>query len=282
VVIVVPNSLHVDFALKAIEAGKHFFLEKPFATTKEDSKKLQEALKGKDLTTKLDYILIHYDEQENLKKLVKQGAFGEMGSILFTYRHPINVSESEEQIWKLKREKSGGAIPMGICHAISCAVYQVDSDPVTVIARSSKPKLRAFDYDTQYDIMVEFENGVVGVIQGNIDFAEKYDARHTIIGTEGQFDYTPYNPLESRIFWSSQKLNREYSPDPDFAQHHLDSGDVWKHQCGRTVMEFVKHAVKGEKDPLLGLESSLVRRTEAIIWAAEESVQNNSRSISVA
>ena len=155
-------------------------------------------------------------------------------------------------------------------------VFQVDSDPVTVICKSTPPKLRKFDYDTQQDIIVVFENGVTSLIQGNIDFAEKYDARHTIIGTEGQFDYTPYNPMTSRVCWSSKKLKREYAPDSDFARHHLDSGDVWKHQCGRTVKEFVKHVLNNEKDLLLGFESSLVRRTEAIIWAAEESARKGS------
>lgn len=279
VVVAVPNSLHVRFAIQALEAEKHLFLEKPFATQKEDSRRLLEAAEQSSVTTKLDYILCHYDEQEKLRNLIAQDAFGTIASTLFTYRHPITVSESAEQVWKLQKEKTGGAIPMGICHAVSATVMQVNSDPVTVISRSSPPLVRSFDYDTQHDIMVIFENRAVSIIQGNIDFAEKYDARHTIIGTEGQFDYNPFNPMESRVMWSSKKLGREFGPDPDFAQHHLDSGDVWKHQCARTVSAFVDHALKGEKDPLLGLESPLVRRTESIIWAAEESALKGSAPV---
>jgi predicted dehydrogenase len=139
--------------------------------------------------------------------------------------------------------------------------------------------LRQFDYDTQVDLLISFENGVTGVVQGNIDFAEKYDARHTIIGTGGQFDYNPYNPLESRVTWSSKSMNRPYSADPGFAHHHLDSGDVWKHQCGRTIREFVRYAREGRKDPLLGLQSDVVRGCEAVIWAAEESAQNGSKPV---
>lgn len=282
VVVAVPNHLHVPFALKALEAGKHLFLEKPFATTPEDSRSLREAAAASAATTKIDYILVHYDEQENLRALIAKGALGEVGSTLFTYRHPIQVSESAEQVWKLSKAKSGGAVPMGICHAISLTVFQIDSDPETVICKSCPPRLRAFDYDTQMDLLITFKNGAVGVVQGNIDFAEKYDARHTIIGTGGQFDYNPYNPLESRVMWSSRSLDRAYGPDPDFAHHHLDSGDVWKHQCGRTVREFVDHAQRGEKDPLLGLESPLVTRTEAVIWAAEESAGNGGRPVTAA
>jgi predicted dehydrogenase len=282
VVVAVPNNLHVAFALKALEAGKHLFLEKPFATTAEDSRRLIQATNQSPVTTKLDYILVLYDEQQNLRRLIEQGAFGKLASTHFTYRHPIQVAQSADQIWKLSRVKSGGAVPMGICHAISLTVYQVNAAPQTVICKSSPPKVRAFDYDSQLDMLIVFENGVVGLVQGNIDFAEKYDARHTVIGTEGQFDYNPYNPLESRVMWSSKVLNRAYAPDPKFAHHHLDSGDVWKHQCGRTVQEFVQHALKKEKDPLLGLESPLVRRTEAIIWAAEQSAREGSRPVSVA
>ena len=276
IIVAVPNNLHAAFAVKALEAGKHLFLEKPFATTPEDSKKLMAAAKKTNKTTKIDYILLHYDEQENLKKLIDEKSFGEIASVHFTYRHPINVAESADQIWKLKKDKSGGAIPMGICHAISCAVYQVDSDPVSVICKSCPPKLRKFDYDTQQDIIITFKNGVVALVQGNIDFAEKYDARHTVVGTEGQFDYTPYNPLESRVMWSSKSKNRPYSADPVFANDHLDSGNVWKHKCTKTVKEFVSYALKGEQDPRLGLSSPTVRRIEAVIWAAEKSASNGS------
>ncbi len=281
VIVAVPNLLHTTFAIKAIEAGKHVFLEKPFATTYEDSRKLTEAVSKSNVTTKVDYILVHYDEQEKLRELIKNKAFGEVASTHFTYRHPIKVSESPEQIWKLSKQKSGGAIPMGICHAISLTAFQVDSDPVTVISKSNPPKLRKFDYDTQFDIIVIFKNGVTSLIQGNIDFAENYDARHTIVGTQGQFDYTPYNPLESRVSWSSKPQGREYGPDANFANDHLDSGDVWEHQCGKTVRAFVKHAVNKEKDPLLGLDSDLVRRTEEIIWASIKSSENGSIPVNV-
>lgn len=282
VIVSVPNGLHADFSIKALDAGKHLFLEKPFATTLEGSRRLAEACRKSSLTTKVDYILVHYDEQEKLRDLIAKGAFGELGSTHFTYRHPITISESAEQVWKLSKEKSGGAIPMGICHAISLTVFQVDADPVTVISKSTPPKLRDFDYDTQHDIVVVFSNGVVSIVQGNIDFAEKYDARHTIIGTKGQFDYNPYNPLESRVMWSSETMGREYGADADFAHHHLDSGDVWKHQCTRTIQDFIENVRKGVKDSLLGLESPLVRRTEAIIWAAEESSQNGAVPVDAA
>lgn len=281
VIIVVPNFLHVELALKTLAAGKHLFLEKPFATTWEGAQRLSAAVDASNVTTKLDYILMHYDEQERLRALVEQGAFGELASVHFTYRHPIQAGQSAGQVWKLSREKSGGAIPMGICHAISMAVYQVGSAPERVICTMRPAKLRTFDYPTQVDLLICFENGVVGLVQGNIDFAEKYDARHTIIGTGGQFDYSPFNPMESRVAWSSKPLGREYSNDPEFAHHHLDSGDVWKHQCSRTVQEWVKYALKGQKDPLLGLESTLVRRVESVIWAAEASAKKNGTPVDI-
>ncbi len=274
VIVAVPNRLHADFAVKALEAGKHLFLEKPFATTREDPARLAAAVAKSPKTTKIDYIILHYDEQENLKKLISEGAFGEIASVFFTYRHPINLSESADQKWKLSGEKSGGAIPMGICHALAATVYQVASDPVSVTCIGSPARSRNFDYCTQQDMMIKFANGVVGIVQGNIDFAESYDARHTIIGTGGQFDYMPFNPLESRVMWSSKAKGRKYAADPAFANDHLDSGNVWKHKCGRTIKAFIEHAIKGDKDPLLGLESSMVKRVETIIWASQESTRN--------
>ncbi len=279
VIVAVPNSMHARFAINAIRAGKHVFLEKPFATTAADSKELMQVAANSCVTTKLDYILVHYDEQQKLREMIRREAFGPLASTHFTYRHPIQVSESPGQRWKLLQSKSGGAIPMGICHAISLTVFQVDANPIQVICKSQPPRVRAFDYDPQMDIMVTFDNGVVSLIQGNIDFAEKYDARHTVIGVNGQFDYNPFNPRESRVMWSSQSEGREYSADADFASDHLDSGDVWEHKCVDTIRAFIANARAGRKDPVLGLESSLIRRCEAIIWAAEESAVANGTAV---
>jgi UDP-N-acetyl-2-amino-2-deoxyglucuronate dehydrogenase len=281
VIIAVPNRLHARFAKMALQAGKHVFLEKPLAINWEESESLLRAAVESPCTTKLDYILVHYDEQQKLRELIARGAFGAIASTYFTYRHPIQVAATEDQRWKLSGAVSGGALPMGICHAVSLTVYQVDADPVEVVCKASPALCRPFDYAPRQDLLITFANGVVGVVQGNIDFAEKYDARHTVMGTEGQFDYTPYNPQESRVMWSSKSLQRAYGPDPDFAKDHLDSGDVWAHKCAATVDAFVDAVQAGRKDPLLGLESPLVRRTEALIWAAEESAACNGKPVAV-
>lgn len=281
VIIAVPNHLHAKFALQALEAGKHVFLEKPLAINPEESAVLLEAAAKSPCTTKVDYILAHYDEQQKLRNLIDEGAFGQIASTHFTYRHPIQIGESADQQWKLKKEISGGAIPMGICHAISLTVYQVNSDPVDVTCKSAPALSRDFDYPPRQDLLITFSNGVVSVVQGNIDFAEKYDARHNVCGSEGQFDYVPYNPRESRVMWSSQSRNRVYAADPDFAKDHMDSGDVWKHQCASTVNDFVQHVKQGIKDPVLGFESPLVQRTEAVIWAAEKSSASGGERIRI-
>lgn len=281
VIIAVPNHLHAKFALQALEAGKHVFLEKPLAINPEESAELLQAAAKSPLTTKVDYILVHYDEQQKLRGLIEEGAFGQIASTHFTYRHPIQIGESADQQWKLKKAISGGAIPMGICHAISLTVYQTDSDPVDVVCKNGPALCRDFDYPPRQDLIITFANGVVSVVQGNIDFSEKYDARHNVCGTGGQFDYVPYNPRERRAMWSSESLNRTYAADPDFAKDHLDSGDVWKHQCATTVDDFVQNANRGIKDPVLGFESPLVQRTEAIIWAAEKSAAAGGDRISL-
>ena len=279
VVIAVPNSLHAEFAIHALSAGKHVFLEKPYATEPEDSARLWAAAAASGRTTKIDYMMLHYDEQLNLKELLDSGALGELSSIHYTYRHPINVSESASQAWKLKKDRTGGALAMGTCHAIAATVFQAGSDPFEVICKSSPAKIRDFDYHTQHDMIISFRGGAVGVIQSNIDFAEKYDVRHTLIGTGGQFDYNPHNPVERRVMWSSSSLGRAYSPDADFALDHPDSGNVWENKCFETLRAFAENALKGAKDDLLGLESATARRVEAVIWAAEESAASGSKPV---
>ena len=58
---------------------------------------------------------------------------------------------------------------MGVCHAVAMAVFQAGAAPQWAVCSSRPPKVRKFDYDTQIDLMIHFENGITAVVQGNID-----------------------------------------------------------------------------------------------------------------
>ena len=83
IVLAVPNSLHADFTKRAIEAGKHIIVEKPFVQTYKEAKRLFEFAKEKGVVLRVfhnrkydgDFMTVkeHLDN-DNLGKLISFSA----------------------------------------------------------------------------------------------------------------------------------------------------------------------------------------------------------------
>lgn len=74
--ICLPTDLHLDYALRAIAAGKAVFLEKPIATTLEDGRKLVEAAEAAGVPFMIGQVVRFFPEWETGHRLVKQGKVG--------------------------------------------------------------------------------------------------------------------------------------------------------------------------------------------------------------
>jgi myo-inositol 2-dehydrogenase/D-chiro-inositol 1-dehydrogenase len=99
--LVSPNSHHGPQSIRALEAGKHVFCEKPTATTYADYRRqIELAAAHPELITYVDYIL-HFDPMESrLRKMVADGTFGELTQVQVNYRHPVNIAG--DKTWKLR------------------------------------------------------------------------------------------------------------------------------------------------------------------------------------
>ncbi|MGN8115488.1 Gfo/Idh/MocA family protein [Labrys sp. 22185] len=108
-----PNT-HADYALKAIEAGCHVFMEKPIATTIEDAEKVVAAARAKNRKLVLGYILrVH-------PSWVK---FIEMGRTLgkpLVMRLNLN-QQSSGPAWHWHKNLIDSLIPI-----VDCGVHYVD------------------------------------------------------------------------------------------------------------------------------------------------------------
>jgi len=261
IVLATPNTLHGPQSIAALEAGKHIFCEKPVATRFEDFLRQVELDNANpNLTTFVDYIL-YFDEMENLlHKMIKRGAFGEIVQIQVNYRHPVNIKG--DKVWKLKKEIVGDGIGMGPIHAIFVILWHMEGDePVAVYARAMEAKVRPFEVAPIWNIMIEFKSGVVGLIQGNIDSGNRYDAYHNIWGTKGQFvfDSQTEGPFKVK-FWSESETEGKwvYPFNKDLADEKYlwgkmktpDSGDVVHHQTKECTAHFIERAMRKEKSPL--------------------------------
>jgi len=122
VVIATPPKTHVDIAMKALEAGKHVFVEKPLATSVADSEKLVKTAKEKNLVLMVGHTFVFTAAVNKIKDLIDSG---ELGDILYINTTRVNLGLFQENInvvWDLAP------------HDISILNYVLDSMPEGVAA----------------------------------------------------------------------------------------------------------------------------------------------------
>ena len=130
VTIATPPWLHVPQALKAIQAGKHVFLEKPLATTLKDADTLVAAAREHGVQIQVDYVLRYVPLYATLQKLVHSKLLGKV-----TYIRLENTASNEalhSQHWFWDRSRSGGIFIEHGVHFFDLCNQLVASKPVLV------------------------------------------------------------------------------------------------------------------------------------------------------
>jgi predicted dehydrogenase len=125
VAVITPVFTHYDLALKALENGKHVFLEKPLTATRAQAEKLIETAAKKGLKIMVDHTFLFTGAVKKIKQLIEGG---ELGRLLFydsvrvnlgLFQHDVNV------IWDLAP------------HDLSIMDYLIKAKPVAVSAHGS-------------------------------------------------------------------------------------------------------------------------------------------------
>ena len=283
--LVSPNSFHGPQSIAAMEAGKHVFCEKPASTTFDDyCRQIELSNANPNLITFVDYIL-NFDTMEiHLKDMIADNQFGQVTQIQVNYRHPVNIAG--DKVWKLDKSIMGDAIGMGINHSVSVMVNLMSpqAKPTAVYATSMPAKVRGFEADPVWNILIKFDNGATGFCFGNIDNGNGYDAYHNIFGTEGGFVFESQTDRTHKVrYWSEKTtdgkwvwpLNPEKCKEEGAEQliwpedtTTPDSGDVIEHQTGESVGHFIECVKSGKQSPLSFVNSAAVAE---IGWAAQMS-----------
>jgi predicted dehydrogenase len=133
VYIVLPNSMHAEYTIRALKAGKHVLCEKPMATTVEDCQAMIDAAKAANKKLQIGYRLQH--EPVNMKAiaLLRSGELGKIKNIDAGAGFPIG----DPTQWRLNRKLSGGGSMMDIgIYAQNACRYLSGEEPVEVSAMS--------------------------------------------------------------------------------------------------------------------------------------------------
>ena len=133
VYIVLPNSMHAEFTIRAAKAGKHVICEKPMATSVEDCQKMIDSCNKANVKLSIGYRL-HFDPINGyLMELGQNKIFGKMNTEAgfgFTLKNPKK--------WRLQKSLSGGGplMDLGI-YALQAAIYMFGEWPTSLWAKDT-------------------------------------------------------------------------------------------------------------------------------------------------
>lgn len=126
VYISLPNSLHAEWTIKALRAGKHVLCEKPFTTRVEDVDAIAATAREMGKIVAEAFMYRHHPQTLKVKSLIEQGAIGDVrlvrGSFTFTLTGQANV--------RVNAELDGGSVWDVGCYPISYARTMIGAEPV--------------------------------------------------------------------------------------------------------------------------------------------------------
>jgi predicted dehydrogenase len=115
VYISLPNTLHCEWSIRALEAGKHVLCEKPLSRHPEE---VEAAFDASERTGRLlseAFMYRHNPQTKRLRELVEGGAIGELRLVRSTFSYSLY---DEENI-RLSTEVEGGALMDVGCYCLS-------------------------------------------------------------------------------------------------------------------------------------------------------------------
>jgi len=115
VYISLPNSLHVDWSVRALEAGKHVLCEKPFSRRPMDVDRAFGAAERAGRVLAEAFMYRHHPQTKRVSELVREGAIGELRAIRAAFSFPLADRENV----RMRPELDGGALMDVGCYCVS-------------------------------------------------------------------------------------------------------------------------------------------------------------------
>lgn len=132
VYVVLPNSMHAEYCIRAAQAGKHVICEKPLAMNTEECQRISDAISKANVRFSMGYRL-HFDPfNKEMMRLGQNEIFGPVKKM--TLLNSMDIGDDSP--WRIDRELAGGGplVNNGI-YCIQAAIYITGKLPIAVEAR---------------------------------------------------------------------------------------------------------------------------------------------------
>jgi predicted dehydrogenase len=268
VAVVTPVWTHYELAKKALENGKHVFVEKPFTYSVAQGEELVELADRKNLKIMVDHTFLFTGAVRKIKELVDRKELGELYYYdalrvnLGLFQHDVNV------IWDLAP------------HDLSIMDYVIAAKPEAVVATGEK-HLNGVE-DVAF-ITVYFPKRIIAHV--NVNWLSPVKVRTTLIG--GEKKMLMWNDLEVDEKLRIYDKGVSMSTNPSNLHQLLvsyRSGDMWAPQVEqiealRAETAYFLKFIEENSNPFNDGEAGL--RVVRILEAADRSIRSRGEAINL-
>lgn len=204
VYIPLPNHLHVEWAIKALKAGKHVLVEKPVAMNAHEAQSLLDvAKKHPELRIMEAFMYKFHPQWIKAKKLVERGSIGSLKIVQASF----SFFDDDPNSIVNNKDFSGGSLMDVGCYPVSISRFLFDAEPKRVV--SSLEYHPEFEVDIHASGVLEFQKGRTTFFS-SIQLTENQAVK--LFGTEGSIEFEiPFNPLPGKPskIWLTKEGARE-------------------------------------------------------------------------
>jgi D-xylose 1-dehydrogenase (NADP+, D-xylono-1,5-lactone-forming) len=244
-----PNGMHHEWSMRALEAGKHVLCEKPYTRHPAEAEEAFDAAEQAGLVLTEAFMYRHHPQTRTVERLVRDGAVGRVVSVKAVFSFPLTDLTNVRAVPELE----GGALMDVGCYCVSGSRL-VAGEPVAVIAEQV---VGPTGVDMALYGTLRFADDVVSQIEASFHAPERQLL--AIVGEEGVMRvHAPW-----RVDWGGE-LTIQRGAAREVVQ-------VEEANSYTLELENLADAIDGRASPLLARDDAVAqaRVIDALYRAAE-------------
>ena len=165
VLIATRHNLHGFYVLKALNAGKNVFVEKPLCTKEEDLKGIKDFYDSRPKTqdSESPLLMVGFNRRfSNYAQEAKRHTSNRMNPLFMHYR--VNAGYIPLDHW-VHGEEGGGRIIGEVCHFIDLFTFFTECKVKGIYTSTLTPKTKSFSPDDNRVIVLNYEDGSIATLE---------------------------------------------------------------------------------------------------------------------
>lgn len=188
VIVTTPPNSHCDLAVRACAAGKHVFVDKPFAMTGDEAERMLDAAETAGVVIHCHQSRRYDGEYRRIRQVVRSGGIGDVVHIRRVWSQYGEVwaswgIEGFNPTWRVQREYGGGMV---YDYAPHCGdqILRLMDEPLSSVFADVRSVKFSKEVDDHFSCMLRFESGATALLEASN--MSRLDAPHWyVIGSKG-------------------------------------------------------------------------------------------------